>query len=1207
MLHVQLCKLIIKSPVFQVVDNGSGVQNVVDLCEHAPTNKRKVSRNLYGTRRGSLYSIVKLCEKVCVTTRRYNTTTTKVFSSYDKPQVLTEKRNRHSKGTTITIDNVFINMPARSASISYMDVDQTKDTLMKVCIANPTVAITLKDIHSGTKLFQTQSSPNFSDNFLLYCHHGIDWQRLSQVKFDVNGYKLSALLSTALHYKPRQLVYVNRRHIDDERIKRFAHDILTSALGPLDKKNQENRFPVFLFLISCKPINVDMCYDSNTFLEFNDWDSVFTLVYRCIASYLEAEQIPLNVTEEDLSRLATPCPSLRSKLRAASPNFNIKSDKAIRPSKSSALAPPDAMLSEEQDTNITEGPSVTKKADKEAIVDTPRKTNHSKFIPKKRVLNDMNVSPHHDAKTPSCSSKLWTLKTPEKSNSGAHGQVFKTPPFRRNEARLSKLQNAPVLTHLHEANAKLEKASHSWKSERSVEKSFAPSRHSPSTYSLEQTLSVNNHSDRRSSTPLCPSKSATRLLLNISPIEISNKHDKSSAPSVQTKRKRNHRSSSSSVSKKQATKERLFERGESPDQQRFHLQTPRFILDGQNYSSSYKSTSGNNLFGANRDSGYHTVSKQGSSALPLFETFSPQILGTSSRENQQKFDSVVDESMNDDKQPFTVFEDLKEVEAKSRDTFDPSPHRFKVYWDETDTNTKECKENSPVITTNSTQRVLQDKPTTRPELKTELVESKGSEEHQVPLVLVRHAKHRVKVSDCACSPIKIPVDRGCSPVNFTQLNILTSKESVPEQAETIEIVEDVQQGPSECPASQQNLSFDSFSELNDSILAGVDRKIDELTKIPEVLSKDFENPFNEVKRSLNIDTSPIKSPCLECHTQNVTKRLDFASQVRTKSVPSADVANKENFQPQYQVAAPVAAATHLVADCAPWSIEGPKITIINKSAPLDVRKWKTNVFETHGEGAWNIQKNPKVNMNFLLDATKFDKTVFDGMKVIGQIDEKFIGCTTSEGMLIFVDQHAAHERVRLECMLDTIHKEGDCTKGVESKPLNTPIPIKTSKAEAEFVMHISYKLNHIGFVVDASKFHVSLTAIPAFCFTESGNLNISVEDINTAFHQTVHQIRESEGSNLALPVKLVDYLHSKACHGAIRFGDDLTTEQCCVLIRQLSVCDLPFQCAHGRPSFAPIVKLKDGLTGQTSQGVNLDPVCNELSFLKLRSRFQPAS
>jgi DNA mismatch repair ATPase MutL len=44
--------------------------------------------------------------------------------------------------------------------------------------------------------------------------------------------------------------------------------------------------------------------------------------------------------------------------------------------------------------------------------------------------------------------------------------------------------------------------------------------------------------------------------------------------------------------------------------------------------------------------------------------------------------------------------------------------------------------------------------------------------------------------------------------------------------------------------------------------------------------------------------------------------------------------------------------------------------------------------------------------------------------------------------------------------------------------------------------------------------------------------------------------------------------------GAIMFNDVLTFDECSDLLRQLSKCAFPFQCAHGRPSMIPLLDME---------------------------------
>ena len=49
---------------------------------------------------------------------------------------------------------------------------------------------------------------------------------------------------------------------------------------------------------------------------------------------------------------------------------------------------------------------------------------------------------------------------------------------------------------------------------------------------------------------------------------------------------------------------------------------------------------------------------------------------------------------------------------------------------------------------------------------------------------------------------------------------------------------------------------------------------------------------------------------------------------------------------------------------------------------------------------------------------------------------------------------------------------------------------------------------------------------------------------------------------------------SQACRQAIKFGDPLTLDECRTIVRNLALCELPFQCAHGRPSVVPILRIR---------------------------------
>ena len=76
--------------------------------------------------------------------------------------------------------------------------------------------------------------------------------------------------------------------------------------------------------------------------------------------------------------------------------------------------------------------------------------------------------------------------------------------------------------------------------------------------------------------------------------------------------------------------------------------------------------------------------------------------------------------------------------------------------------------------------------------------------------------------------------------------------------------------------------------------------------------------------------------------------------------------------------------------------------------------------------------------------------------------------------------------------------------------------------------------------------------------------------LHKLLEECIESLRATKGVGTKLPQVIFNMLASQACHGAIKFGDPLSRSECRKLLRSLSECMLPFQCAHGRPSCVPI-------------------------------------
>ena len=237
--------------------------------------------------------------------------------------------------------------------------------------------------------------------------------------------------------------------------------------------------------------------------------------------------------------------------------------------------------------------------------------------------------------------------------------------------------------------------------------------------------------------------------------------------------------------------------------------------------------------------------------------------------------------------------------------------------------------------------------------------------------------------------------------------------------------------------------------------------------------------------------------------------------------------------------------------------------------------------------------------------------------VIAQVDQKFIlAVLPSESnnlgesfvlnnnrTLILVDQHAASERVLIECLLQDL-----CSLSSVSN-LATPLVFPVSNIEAELFQAKKHFLESWGIGYDIENLRLNGTnenqirvrtlpnGILERCSRESRLVidllrteihhplittvqPISYPSLSAPEHHDIPTQTSADTDNQdwlirinSCPQGLLDLLNSRACRSAIMFNDILTKGQCKTLLGQLAQCAFPFNCAHGRPSLVPVIEL----------------------------------
>ncbi|XP_064809883.1 DNA mismatch repair protein Mlh3 isoform X2 [Oncorhynchus masou masou] len=237
-----------------------------------------------------------------------------------------------------------------------------------------------------------------------------------------------------------------------------------------------------------------------------------------------------------------------------------------------------------------------------------------------------------------------------------------------------------------------------------------------------------------------------------------------------------------------------------------------------------------------------------------------------------------------------------------------------------------------------------------------------------------------------------------------------------------------------------------------------------------------------------------------------------------------------------------------------------------------------------------------VKIHNILFPYRFSKDMIHSMKVIHQVDKKFLACLintqdqepaacseTDGNLLVLVDQHAAHERVRLENLVADSYEDDPETPGERrlcSSIVAPPLEVSVTEEELRLLRSCRPSLRGLGLEIQFSQIgdpQVLVGKVP-MCFTEKesnelrrGRRSIIKPIVEEYLQEQIELLRSTGRVRGTLPLTVLKVLASLACHGAIKFNDRLSKEECCSLVGALSSCQLPFQCAHGRPSIAPLV------------------------------------
>jgi len=169
-----------------------------------------------------------------------------------------------------------------------------------------------------------------------------------------------------------------------------------------------------------------------------------------------------------------------------------------------------------------------------------------------------------------------------------------------------------------------------------------------------------------------------------------------------------------------------------------------------------------------------------------------------------------------------------------------------------------------------------------------------------------------------------------------------------------------------------------------------------------------------------------------------------------------------------------------------------------------------------------------------------------------QLHKTYVIAETGDG-IVLVDQHAAHERLVMERM-----KEGLAEGPLASQTLLLPEVVDIPIDQYEAILGEVDMLNRLGLQLEGfGQGSLLVRGVPALLGEASPSA--IVRDIGEELSHL--------GGSTGLQDRLNAVIASMSCHGSVRAGRQLGSDEMNALLRQMEETPAAGQCNHGRPTF----------------------------------------
>uniref|UniRef100_A0A8C9BSE6 MutL homolog 3 n=1 Tax=Phocoena sinus TaxID=42100 RepID=A0A8C9BSE6_PHOSS len=314
----------------QVIDNGFGMgsDDVDKVGNRYFTSKCDSVQDLenprfYGFRGEALASIADMASAVEISSKKNKSMKTfvKLFQNGKVLKACEADLTRPSAGTTVTVYNLFYQLPVRRKCMDpRLEFEKVRQRIEALSLMHPSISFSLRNDVSGSMVLQLPKTKDICSRFCQIYGLGKS-QKLREIDFKYKEFELSGYISSEAHYnKNMQFLFVNKRLVLRTKLHKLIDFLLRKESIICKPKNgsasrQTNSSPrhrsnpelhgIYVINMQCHFCEYDVCLEpAKTLIEFQNWDTVLVCIQEGVKMFLKKEKLFVELSSEDLKEFS---------------------------------------------------------------------------------------------------------------------------------------------------------------------------------------------------------------------------------------------------------------------------------------------------------------------------------------------------------------------------------------------------------------------------------------------------------------------------------------------------------------------------------------------------------------------------------------------------------------------------------------------------------------------------------------------------------------------------------------------------------------------------------------------------------------------------------------------------------------------------------------------------------------------------------------